>query len=177
MVIRDAETQIGAHVTSDKMLHVYATVESEISHQSEVDGTAYSWTTSKDIDATDSIIWLRNDSTTENLIIQTISFNSTAAGTWFIYCPTGTTADGDTITGVNLNRQSGKVALATCRQDATGATPANYIYRGASMANEDKVINTYGALILGHLNEVALDVTTEPALAQATIIGYYHIVD
>jgi len=177
MLINDGHSNKTVHVTDDNMLRAYAQTESEISNSSESHGKAFAWTASKDIDTTDSIIWLRNDSTTENLIIECISVNNNAAGSWFIYCPTGTTADGDTITGTNLNRQSNHVALATCRCDATGTTPANYIHYGSSMASEEKTVEFHGSLVLGYLDEVAVDITTEPALAQATILGYYHTVD
>ena len=166
-----------AKVTEHNMLRTYAMVEEEISHQSESHGDAYVWTASKDINATDSIIWLRNDSTTDNLIIQTILVSTDASGSFFIYCPTGTTADGDVITGVNLNRQSGKVADATSRCDATGTTPANYIHYGHALADQDMVLELHGSLILGYLDELAIDITDEPGLAQATIFGYFHITD
>ena len=164
-------------VTSDNMLRAYAQVESEISHTSENNGDSYVWTASKNIDTTDSIIWLRNDSTSMQLIIECISVGSDVAGSWFIYSPTGTTADGDTITGVNLNRGSGRTASATCRADATGTTPANYLFYGSNMASEMIQVNFHGALILDYLGEVAVDYTTEPALAQATIFGYYHSIE
>ena len=173
MQIQDGQTGYVAHVTEDNLLRTYAKTEDSISHESFDHESAYIWTGSKDIDTTDSILWLRNDSTTQNLVITCISVNSNAAGSWFIYCPTGTTADGDTITGVNLNRKSGSVALATCRTDATGATPANYIYYGSNMASQPVCVDFHDALVLGYLDEVAIDITTEPALAQATILGYY----
>ena len=166
-----------AKVTPGNLLRTYAQTESEISYESESHGQAYSWTASKDINATDSIIWLRNDSTTHNLIIEEISITTDAAGSFFVYCPTGTTADGDTITGTNLNRSSGKVALATCRSDATGTTPANYILYGHCGTDETVLIDLKGSLILGYLDEVAVDITDEPGLAQATILGYYHKID
>ena len=167
----------GARVTKDNMLRVYAQVESEISHTSENYEDSYVWTASKNIDATDSIIWLRNDSTSMKLIIECISVGSDVAGSWFIYSPTGTTADGDTITGVNLNISSGRPASATCRSDATGTTPAKYLFYGSNIASETIQVNFHGALILGYLDEVAVDYTTEPALAQATIFGYYHNIE
>jgi hypothetical protein len=173
-VIRDGDTMKGARVTDENKVRTYTTVESEISFESETNGRAYSWTASADIDATDSILWLRNDSTTENLIIDFISISSNAAGSWFIYCPVNATPDGTTVTGVNLNRQSGNVALATCKRDNTTASLANYVFYGHSGAAETVQVDFHDSLILGYLDCVAIDITTEPALAQATIFGYYH---
>ena len=175
MILEDGMgTGSRAEVTTDNFLRTYSQMETEMSHTSEHHQDAYIWTGSKDIDTTDNILWLRNDSTTQKLIIECIHVSSDAAGSWFIYCPTGTTADGDTITGVNTNRTSGKVALATCRTDATGTTPANHIFYGHSRADEISTVSFHGALILGYLDEVAIDITDEPGLAQATIMGYYH---
>jgi len=162
-----------AKVTSDNRLRTHSVLESEVAYESEGNGNAYIWTASKDIDTTDNIIWLRNDSVTSNLHIQCITVSSDASGSWFIYCPTGTTADGDTITGVNLLRSSSNVAEATCRSDATGATPANYIYYGHGVADTDVPVDFHGALILGYLDEVAVDITDEPGLAQATVCGFF----
>jgi hypothetical protein len=179
MLIEDGKgTGYKAEVTNDNFLRTYSQMETEMSHTSEHHGGAYVWTASKDINATDSIIWLRNDSTTQNLVIECFHVSSDAAGSWFAYCPPGTTADGDTITGVNTNRSSGKVALATCRQDATGTTPANYIYYGHNIAAETVTVSLHGALVLGYLDEFAIDITTEPTvLAQATIFGYFHSIE
>lgn len=167
-----------AHVNKRNMLRTYATIESEVSHHSENFGDAYIWTASADINATDSILWLRNDSTTQSLIIDTIWVTSNVAGSWFIYCPVNATPDGTTVTGVNLNRRSGNVALATAKRDNTTASLANYIFYGHNLALETVPVDFRGSLILGYLDCVAVDITTEPTvLAQATILGYYHAID
>lgn len=163
-----------ARVTSDNMVRVYAKTEPEIAHQSQNHGESYSWTASADIDATDSILWLRNDNTDLNLIIDSICISSDAAGSWFIYCPVNATPDGTTVTGVNMSRSSGKVALATAKRDNTTAVLANYIFYGHNMAAQTVCVNFQGALVLGYLDCVAVDITTEPALAQCTIAGFYH---
>jgi hypothetical protein len=163
-----------AEVDSHNHLKTHSVSELAIAEASEQDGDAYAWTASADIDATDSILWLRNDSTTQNLIIDTISISSDAAGSWFIYCPENVTPDGTTVTGVNLNRASSKVALATCKRDNTTAVLANYIFYGHNQVAETVVMQLRGALVLGYLDCVAIDITTEPALAQATILGYFH---
>jgi len=163
-----------AAVDSHNHLETHAIAELAIADASEKHGDAYAWTASANIGATDSILWLRNDSTTQNLIIDTISVSSDAAGSWFVYCPENVTPDGTTVAGVNLNRSSSKVALATCKRDNTTAVLANYIFYGHNAAAETVVVQLRGALVLGYSDCVAIDITTEPALAQATILGYYH---
>jgi hypothetical protein len=65
-----------AEVDSHNHLKTHSVSELAIAEASEQDGDAYAWTASADIDATDSILWLRNDSTTQNLIIDTIGNRS-----------------------------------------------------------------------------------------------------
>ena len=163
-----------AKVDDHNKLMTRAVVSTELGYHSEEDGAAFSWTASADINATDSILWLRNDDPNRNLIVENVSVSSDAASSWFVYCPVNVTPDGTVVTGVNLNRTSGNVALATCHRDNTSAVLANYIYYGHSMAAETKTFSMHGALVLGYLDCVAVDVTTEPTLAQATIFGYYH---
>ena len=63
----------GLKVTEENMGRVYAVVESEISHESEHSGGAYSWTAiSADLAAGVGGIHLTNESTTEKLIIEKI---------------------------------------------------------------------------------------------------------
>ena len=177
MIITDGHSGLSAAVDNHNHLQVHAVSEVAIAEASEKHGDAYAWTASADIDATDSILWLRNDSTTQNLIVDTISVSSDAAGSWFIYCPVNATPDGTTVVGVNLNRASSKLALATCKRDNTTASLANYIFYGHNQAAQTAVVQLRGAVVLGYLDCVAIDITTEPALAQATILGYFHPAD
>ena len=163
-----------AKVDEENKLATRAVVVTEMGHTSADDGDSYSWTASADIDATDSILWLRNDNPNKKLIIECIHVSSNVAGSWFVYCPENVTPDGTVVTGVNMNRQSGNVALATCHRDNETAVLANYVFYGHSMAADTKTFSFHGALVLGYLDCVAVDITTEPTLAQCTIFGYYH---
>jgi hypothetical protein len=175
MLIEDGKGKgYKAEVNEKNQLQIHSITDVAIAEASETSGDAYAWTASADIDATDSILWLRNDSTTQNLIIDTISVSSDAAGSWFIYCPENVTPDGTTVTGVNLNRASSKVALATCKRDNTTAVLANYIFYGHNQAAQTVAVQLRGSVVLGYLDCIAVDITTEPVLAQCTILGYYH---
>ena len=162
-----------AKVDDHNKLMTRAVVSTELGYHSEEDGAAFSWTASADINATDSILWLRNDDPNRNLIVENVSVSSDAASSWFVYCPVNVTPDGTVVTGVNLNRTSGNVALATCHRDNTTAVLANYIYYGHNAAASTAIVQLRGALVLGYLQCVAIDITTEPALAQASILGWY----
>lgn len=174
MQIRDPETQIGVHVTGHKMLRTYAMVESEISHMSEVHGDAFTWAASYNGGAGDTILWLRNDNTEKNLIIENIVVcNSTIRTEFVVHTPVNAAPAGTTITGVNLNFGSGKVALASAVQDETNNTQSSIITHGKLSGNM-VIMPVDGAIILGYLDCLAVDFVAASTIAIATIRGYYH---
>ena len=164
-------------VTSDKMLRTYAQVESEMSHQSESHGMAYSWSHAYNYTGVDTILWLRNDNTTKNLVIQKIIIAGDTSTQFTIHSPTGTTQLGTAVTGVNLNRGSGNVALATAIGDETGNTQANIIGTGFIIGSTTTIMPVDGGIILQYLDEIAVDFVTTGAMGAVTIIGYYHEID
>jgi len=162
-----------AEVDKHYRLTTYCTVVNEVSHQSEQHGAAYTWTHDYNYDAADTILWLRNDSTTQNLLIDKIVMASNVATQVTIHSPTGTTAAGTEIIGVNLNRQSGNVALATAKGDETGNTQANVIVEALVPANIPAIMPVEGAIILGYFDEIAVDFVTVGTMGTVTFRGYY----
>jgi len=174
MHIRDPQTGVGATVTSHKMLRAYCMIESEISHMSEVYGDAYTWTASYNAGAADTILWLRNDHTSKNLILTNIVVgNSTTRTEFIIHSPVNAAPAGTTVVGINLNRGSGKAALATCVRDETNNTQANVITHGKLYGNTVN-LPVDGAFILGYLDCIAVDFVAASTIAQATFRGYFH---
>jgi len=174
MQIRDPETQVGARITSEGLLRTYTVNESEVSHVSKVEKEAYSWSVSYNGGAADTILWLRNDNTAKDLIIETIVVgNSTTRSEFAVHCPVNATPAGTTVVGVNLNRGSGKVALATAVSDETNNAQLNVITRGKLFGNME-LIPVNGAIILGYQDCIAVDFVAASTIAIATIKGYYH---
>jgi len=182
-----------ARVDSKNRLRTYSVIEKEITHASEGEGGAYSWTSaSADIDAGDTALYLVNNSTSSLLMIESIYVWANTATAFKIHCPAyATPAGGTLVTGVNLNRSSGNLANAIARTDETANTFAEtnviktvrntYYSRGngddladIAAAGPGITIDFYGALILGYHNSVAIDIIAETTAFQCTIVGYYH---
>jgi len=162
-----------AEVDDHHRLSVACVTENEIAHQSRVHGLAYTWTHSYNYAAADTILALRNDSTTQNLIIDRIIIASDTTTAVTVHSPSGTTFTGTAVTGVNLNRQSGNVALATAKGDETGNTQANVIFENIILANAPIIMPVEGAIILGYLDELAVDFVTVGTLGAVTFRGFY----
>ena len=74
MIIRDPDTLKGAKVNAERELEVRAIVESELEHSS-ISGLAYSWdSTELDIDAGDTMLFVKNLSDTP-LILDSVMIN------------------------------------------------------------------------------------------------------
>ena len=178
MIINDGTgSGNNAKVNEHNMLRVYAETETEASHESEAHGNCYSWTHAYNYDAADTILWLRNDHTSLNLIIDKIIVAGDTATQFTVHSPADTIAAGTAVTGVNLNRGSGKVALATAKGDETGNTQANEIANGFIGANGSAVLPLEGTIILGYLDELAVDIVTAGTMGAVTIRAYYHEFD
>jgi len=166
-----------AKVTNENKLLAYCTTESEASYESETNHRCYSWTNASAYaaGAADTVLLLKNTSSTLNLIIQDFYVQSSAATEFVIHSPTCDTPTGTTIAGINLNRTSSLAADATCIQDETTNTQANVIYRGYVAANVAPFqMPEQGIIILGNNNCIAIDFM-DAATARCTIIGYFHI--
>lgn len=167
-----------ARVTREFMLRVYAQVESEISHVSENDGLAFSWSNvTYDYDAADTILLVKNTSPTRNLIIEDIVYGGDTATIVTIHLPTCDSPTGTAIVATNVKPKSGATAEATAIGDETTNAQAN-IYRNFFIgAAESKVYNTEGAVILGLNDCIAIDFVTNGAAAYCSITGYFHKVE
>lgn len=163
-------------VTEDNRMRTYAGQESEVAFQSRLNGNAYAWTTSLDLGADKCVIWLRNDSEIP-LVIDKVYIYGSAAATFEIFVGSNkTTSAGTAVVGVNLKTSSANIADATCTHTETGAdaggtlTLLQTIQAGVS---SKETVNFDGALVLGRLGELAVNVVTDIALSSVTIIGYF----
>ena len=166
-----------AEVTDHNMLRAYCMTETELSHQSEAHGLAYSWPAAHaNLGGDVNVIWLRNDSTDMNLIIQLIHLGCSAVAAIELYMSTGTALNGAAVVGVNLNAASGKVALATCRTANTNVDAGlGSTLVGATTAPAGPFeLDTRGAIVLGYLDEVSINIVTDIDLTGGAIVGYYH---
>jgi hypothetical protein len=163
-----------AHVTSENKLRTYATIESEVSYESETNERAYSWTSSYNYDANDTILLLKNTSSTKNLIIDAALLSSDTTTQFISHYPSGTTLAGTEVTGVNLNRTSNLTAEVSCYQDETGNSRGDIEVQGFILANTSIILPFSGSVILGINSEFAIDFVTAGTLGMVSIRGYFH---
>jgi len=115
--------------------------------------------------ADEDTVWIKNTSTTQDMVIDVIAVGSVAATTWTVKFVTFTTQPtGTAITATNLNRASSNSASAEIRGGAAGVANLidgpiiSYIHVAAG---GETLVNAGGeALRLGQDDQIALECTT-----------------
>lgn len=111
--------------------------------------------------AGDYSLYIKNDSTTENLFISTIEFHSVENTKWKIWQVTGTAAGGTTETPKDLNLAksipSATTAMSNSGGSITGLTTAGLIGTHRNTALGDSEMDFQGALILGPGDAIAVE--------------------
>ncbi len=142
------------------------------------DGNSYSWTNvSYNMTAADTIISVRNTSSSKNLQITKVIM-STGVTTFAEHHVTDASAAlaGTAITGVNLNFNSGNVAEADAKGDeTTNSSQGTLILTSALVATFDTEVDWEGALILGTNDAYGIDYTVDDTTSamKITIWGYF----
>lgn len=168
-----------AEVTADQQLRTRAVMISAI-HEASLKGDAYSWkAVNANIDATDTALLVRNDSSTRYLVIEKLYVWSDVPTAIHVHLTSRAafTAAGTAVTGVNLNTTIQNVAPATAFGDETANTQGNIILTlETNELTTDQFGIAYdfdGSLILGQNGCIAVDLVAESAAFETTIIGYY----
>ncbi len=173
--IKDGNSGNIAGVDIENRLKVYSTMESEISHESESNKRAYSWSHSYNSSANDTVLLIKNTSSSLNLIIDKIIISSDTTTQFVVHFPERTTLSGTTVTGVNLNRATNITADAVAYGDETGNSQGDIMAQGIVLNNTPAIVPVDGSIVLGVNNEIAVDfVTATTALGMVSIRGYYH---
>jgi len=164
-----------AQVTNENKLRTYSTIESEGSYESETHERCYTWTTAYNVTAGDTVLWLRNDSTTLNLVLEKIILSNDTATQVVVHSPANVTPAGTVVTGVNLNRASNLIAEASGYSNETNNVQANIIANAIIQANVPAIFPLDGTVVLAYLDCIAVDfVTGSSAIGCATFRAYYH---
>ena len=147
--------------------------------QAVLDGRAFAFTmVTYDPDAHDTIIGVQNTHPTKNLNIHRIYITSDTASQIQVFAASGVTMAGTAITGVNLNRGSGRLAQATAIADETdnGEQALSYptlLFRAVVAANVQFEHETNGGIVLPYGIMMGVDLTTAATGADGSIIGWY----
>jgi hypothetical protein len=166
-----------AEVTNGRLL----TSSSILTHIASASllGNAYTCAASVDVGADKNVIWLRNDSQEESLIIDSIIVSASAATTIEVFVgivPATSPTPGTIVLGTNMNIGNSNIAPATCYHTETsvdagaGLTLLSTHQLGAVTK---ELIDYKGALVLPYYGEVAVNVLTDIALTSVNILGFF----
>jgi hypothetical protein len=171
-----------AEVNSDNQLSTRAVSISAL-HQASLNGEAFAWNAvTYDPDAADTLLLVRNDSSTKYLVIDKIYVRCDTATAVDVHLVTANfTAAGTAVTGVCLNKASATVADATAKADETGNTQGDIILtaylhlavNAQATTSVAQMIDLEGAVILGDDQAIGVDLVTASTAAECTIIGHY----
>ena len=178
-----------AEVNSSQQLQTRAATVSAL-HEASLSGQAFAWNAvSADIDTGDTMLLVRNDSSSKKLVIEKAYVWADVAASFDIHVVTASfTIAGTAVTGVCLNKASATVADATAKADETGNTQGDIIattrntryVRGngddnadIAAASEGRWVDLSGSVILGENQAIAVDIQGESAAFECTIIGYF----
>ena len=152
----------------------YTTQKNHLLHSSLVDGQAYSWANvTYDAAANDTILLVKNTSTTHNLHIDQIWCHGDTTTTVAVFWASGVTPAGTTVTGVNLNTTSSNTAEATAKGDETGNSGGSNVWVGSIPADNATPVLISSGLILASGYSIGVDYATDGGEALVTIIGHY----
>ena len=184
--IKDARNGYTAAVDDENRLQVYATSESELSHESETNKRAYSVYAHAIPGTTDTgILTIQNTSTTHNLIIEKMIIsseeNTSATAMTSVHAqrkPT-TVSGGASVTPVNLNFSTNATADATCLDDNDGSNAltvsgGDEIISTRIMGGGMETVEFHGALILGVSDTFGIKGFTDNAAKKVRVMVYFY---
>ena len=129
------------------------------------EGQAYSWSSGTyDYAALDTILLVKNTSTTKPLFITSISLSGDTDTRVVIHRPTTeVTPTGTSVTGVNLSGpDSTNAADATAIRDETNNSQGSIIWSGEIQAASDPyIVDLKNAVILGTNQSIGVDYVTD----------------
>lgn len=165
-----------AQVNDENQLQTHSVTELEIVHAS-LDGNAFVWTSgTQDIDATDTMLFIKNTGDVPlNLSVLNV-IGSNVACTWTIHIGSDTTtpAGGSVITPVNLNRIfASDTADAVARTDETAVADGDILTTFHTAATVQARPVSLVGIVLGKGHYIQINQETESTSGTVTIVGYF----
>lgn len=175
-VLRDPNSSTGAGVSSDGRLDVSSRSAARAYYNARDRGQAYSWSAlTYDYDIDDTILLVKNTSSSLHLHIHRIWLGGNVAGKVIIHRPTAvvTTPAGTAVTGANLNGSSNNVADAVAKADETNNVLGTTLFSLRMPADDTLVVDVDDTVTLSQNQSIGIDFGVEGAACQATIVGYF----
>ncbi len=160
----------------DSMGRVGAYNPSEAHMQAHRNGQTYTWTgTNYNYDAADTILLIRNDSNSKDLVIDYIWIRGDTETDFTVHYTDGSVfaPTGTAVTGVSTSRKKANSADATAIRDETANTQGNIALVGRLTADLTEHVDLKSSVILGLDDCIAVDFTTDGGEAYVSILGHY----
>ena len=174
ITVKSPSTGTTAEVNENQQLEVHASVFSESHSVAKKSGGTFLWTSSFSADTADKVVYIKNTSKSQILIINKATVNGVLTGLFELHTVTGTAA-GTNITGANSNLTSGNTADVISMGDAavTGLTNASRIDMARIQAAGRATMELQDVLILGQNNAIAITYTGSTAIVDIIVTGYF----
>ena len=174
MQITGSEGNGAVKVTTKQELKTEASTEAKLA-TAIAEGNAYSWdSTEKDIDVGDTMLFVKNTSTS-NLIIDFAVINgSNVICTWDIGIGTATTTpSGTAVTGVNQNTDyASSSASVTALSDETAVADASVIRRVKTPVTNTVIVDL-GGVEIGTNHYIQVNQETESTSGSVILVWHY----
>ena len=152
-----------------------AAVTETLFERSSEDRKAFNWSSGIiDVDATDTVLLLKNTSDIPLHVESITIWNGSTASQYQVHLPITevTTPTGTAVAGTNLNVGNPDVTDAIAKSDESTNTQGTLIFTPMMAIDSDAVINTVG-LILPKNKSVGIDVVDETTESGVTIRAHY----
>ena len=139
-------------------------------------GDAYAWSNATyNMTAADTIIAVRNTSSSRNLHIDRVFMSSDTVQVAAHHVTQGSAAlAGTAITAINLNGSSGNAAEAEAKgNETTNSSQGDVILRTELLAATMTEVDFEGSIILGTNDSYAIDYPTDAAIVYITVWGFF----
>ena len=163
-----------ASVSGVQRLNVSSKTAPRVFYISRDDGEAYNWTSSFSAGTGNEIVYIKNNSTTKKLIIESLAVGGVLTGLFEIFECTGT-AGGTPITGKNINLSSNNEADATSYGNAsvTGLVIGDRIGLTRTAATSSNIIIQNGALQLSFNDAICVTYTGSTGIVDCVVRAYF----
>jgi hypothetical protein len=173
-IIRDSQTQVGAKVNAEGQLVTRSIIESELEHASML-GTAFTWdSTELNIDAGDTMLFIKNNSSTPLILDRATVNGSNVICTWEINVGTATTTpSGTVISGKNMNTKFfSDDPDATALSDETAVADGSIIDRIKTPVSSTVHVSLDG-IILFKNHYLQINQITESTSGSVVVVGHF----
>lgn len=175
VLITDGSSSRTASVNANNELLVHAITNPFLQQESEENGNAYVWSSGAvDVDATDTILLVKNTSSGALHIDRVLIANGSVASRYDVHIPTTavTTPTGTANTGINLNTASANTADAISKVDETTNSQGSILAQVYLAADSNVTIDLRGTF-LGKNSSIAIDVLLDTSESAVSIYGHY----